>query len=80
MGEMDGQNMQDTELTLNVAAGDDVETAEEEESLLEAALYHVLGDLERTRAWVALIEAHAELDAEEVRALRPGPTHTHSVR
>ena len=77
---MDSQTMQEIERALKVEDGDAVETAEEEESLLEVALYHVLGDLERTRAWVALIEAHAELDAEEVRALRPGPTHTHSVR
>ena len=66
---MDGQTMQEIELTLKVADGDAVETAEEEESLLEVALYHVLGDLERTHAWIALIEAHTTLDAEEIRAL-----------
>jgi hypothetical protein len=80
MGGMECQNMQDTELTVNVAADDAAPTVEEEESLLEVELYHILGDLERARAWIALIEAHAELDAEEVRALHPGPPHTHPIR
>jgi hypothetical protein len=69
MAEMDGQKMQDTELALNILDVDVAPTAEEEESLLEVALCHVLGDLERAHAWIALIEAHSALDAEEIRAL-----------
>jgi hypothetical protein len=68
-GEIDGQNMQDTEGVLNVAAGSAKPTAQEAATLLELGLYYILGDLERARAWVAFIDAHAALDAEEVRSL-----------
>ena len=68
-GELDDTKVSEVERALQVAAARVEPTAEEVAELLELGLYQLLRDMERAHAWVAFIDAHAALDAEEVRSL-----------